>query len=141
MKFIESTSDDIDQLEEWIAQDPYHKDCLDPLWWLTGVEGSFLCFCLQDSHGPTMYVRTDKENDLLRLHIQFGPESEVSKHRVVKSIIRGWPQLEYIRKQEQMKGFIFRSKSKSLINFMEAKFGFMTSQSGNDDYILAFEDN
>jgi hypothetical protein len=135
MKFLESTENDIEQLSEWIQNDPYHRDCLDPHWWLTGQ--GFLSFCVQDSKGPTMYVRLDKDGELLRLHIQFAPESEVSKLRVIKSILWGLPKIELMARAHNLKGFIFKSNSLSLINFMKNKFGFISINS--DDYQMLFE--
>jgi hypothetical protein len=135
MKFLESTENDIEQLSEWIQNDPYHRDCLDPHWWLTGQ--GFLSFCVQDSKGPTMYVRLDKDGELLRLHIQFAPESEVSKLRVIKSILWGLPKIELMARAYNLKGFIFKSNSLSLINFMKNKFGFISVNS--DDYQMLFE--
>jgi hypothetical protein len=136
MKFTESTENDIEQLTEWIQNDPYHQDCLDPYWWLTGQ--GLLSFCIQDSNGPIMYVRLDRDGELLRFHTQFAPESEVSKLRVVKSIVRGLPKIELIARAYNLKGFIFKSTSLSLINFMKNKFGFIPVNS--EDYQMLFED-
>jgi hypothetical protein len=132
MKFLPSTEQDIKQLSEWIQTDPYHKDCLDPFWWLTG--NGFLSFCAQDDKGPTMYVRIDKENGLMRLHCQFGPETEVSKKRVIKTFTWGLPQMQPLGIVNGMIGFIFKSKSLLLIQYMERQFGFQAV--GNDDYKL-----
>ena len=137
MKFTDSTVNDIEQLTEWILADCYHKDCLDPKWWLTGHEGALTCFCLQDDKGPTMYVRLDKEEDLIRIHIQFGPEGEVSKSRVVKSIIKALPAVKEYAKGQGFKGFIYRSTSESLISFLQMKFAFVPV--GGDDYQMNFE--
>ena len=97
-----------------------------------------LSYYLRDSKGPTMYVRLDQEGDLMRLSTQFGPESEVSKLRVVKSLIWALPKMEYLAKQDQLRGFIYESTSKSLIEFMQKKFGF-TPVNNTDDYVLYFE--
>lgn len=135
MTFSPSTQNDIDQLSEWIKVDPYHKNSLDPLWWLTG--NGFLSYCLQDSKGPTMYVRLDRDNDLMRLHTQFAPESEVSKLRVVKSLLWALPKMETLARHEDLKGFVFKSTNPSLIDFMFRKFSFVSI--GNDDFVLHFE--
>lgn len=137
MKFSESTPNDIEQLTEWIKHDPYHKDCLIPEWWLTG--DGLLSYCIQDSQGPTMYVRIDKENDLMRLHCQFAPETEVSKSRVVKSLLWALPRMEVFAKQQQLKGFVYKSTSPSLIQFMQIRFGFTPIGSDND-YWKPFEE-
>ena len=122
---------DITKLSEWIQHDPYHKDCLDPLWWLTGQ--GFLSYKIQDDEGITMYVRTDKEDDLLRLHVQFAPGNEVSKKRVVESMLQAIPKMELLAKHEGLKGLIYKSTNPSLIKFLERK-GFQTV--GNDDHLL-----
>jgi len=134
MKFTPSTEQDVPQLQEWIQHDAYHKDCLNPSWWFTGQ--GLLSYCIQDDKGPTMYVRIDKENDLMRLHTQFAPDSEVSKRRVIKSLVWAVPLMEHLGKQENLKGFIFKSTSPLLIDFMRRKFGFQPV--GNDDYVLKF---
>jgi hypothetical protein len=137
MKLTSSTTDDIEQLTAWIKNDPYHRDCLNPVWWLTG--NGLLSYCIQDSKGPTMYVRTDKENDLMRLHCQFAPESEVSKIRVVKSLLWALPKMEFFGKQNQLTGFVYKSTSPSLVQFMQIKFGFMPFGFDND-YSAPFEE-
>jgi hypothetical protein len=136
MKFTDSTEQDIQQLSEWIQQDPYHRDCLNPRWWLTGQ--GLQSFCLQDSIGPTMYIRLDDEKPLLRIHIQFGPESEVSKSRVVKSIVKALPVVQQFATQNKFDGFIFKSISEPLINFLKIKFGFTPTGTDND-YWMPFE--
>jgi hypothetical protein len=132
MKFTPSTNQDIEQLSEWIKADPYHKDCLNPQWWLTG--NGILSYCLQDLKGPTMYVRLDKDGDLLRIHCQFAPQVEVNTTRVVKSLMWAFPRMETVARQNSLKGFIYRSTSSLLIEFMERKFGFQPI--GNDDHLL-----
>lgn len=137
MNITESTEQDIQQLTEWIQNDPYHKDCLNPTWWLTG--NGLLSYCLTDSKGPTMFVRTDQENELLRLHVQFAPESEVSKLRTIKSMTWAMPVMEYFAKQNKLKGMIYKSVSPSLISFMQIKFGF-TPLGHDDDYVVEFSE-
>ena len=135
MKLDYSTEQDIPQLTEWIQNDPYHKDYLDPEWWLTG--NGLLSYVIQDSNGPTMYVRVDSENELLRIHTQFAPESEVSKLRVIKSIVWALPIMEKVAKDNQLVGLIYKSTNPSLISFMQIKFSFVPC--GDDDYRQTFE--
>lgn len=137
MKFTNTVASDIEQLTEWISSDPYHKDCIDPHWWMTGR--GLLSFCLQDQKGPTMFVRLDKDEDRIRIHTQFAPESEVSKLRVAKTIIQVLPVLMVYGKERKLKGFVIKSVSPSLINFLQIKFGF--TPIGNDDYWMPFEVN
>lgn len=133
-KFSESTIEDIPQLTEWIKSDPYHKDCLSPLWWLTG--SGLLSFRMDDRDGSTMYVRTEPDNKLLRIHTQFAPESVVSKIRVIKTIMWGLPKMESIAVANGLDGLIYRSTNPELIRFMQKKFGFISV--GDDDYRMLF---
>jgi len=133
-----STPDDLEQLTEWIAHDPYHFHLGQPDWWLTGSEGSLLAFCLMDSRGPLTYVRLDEEGEYVRIHTQFAPESVVSKRRLIVGMI------ECVRKLVEVytgskKGMIFNSVSPNLIAFMGNHLNFITV--GNDDYQLDFEVN
>ena len=139
IKLTPSTIDDLEQIQEWIALDPYHQNekKLKADWWLTGAKGSLLDFCLQDDNGPTCYVRLEKENDLTRLHTQFAPEEVVSKRRLVMSMLEAFKMTIPYLKSINMKGIIFESTSPSLIAFME-KQGF--KHVSGDDYLLMFED-
>jgi hypothetical protein len=136
MKLLNSTEADIEQLTEWIKADPYHEHNINPTWWLTG--SGLLSYCIQDSIGPTMYVRIDAENGLMRIHTQFAPESEVSKLRVVKCLIKALPVMEFHGRKMGMTGFVYKSTSESLIEFMQKKFGF-TPTGSDDDYWRPFE--
>lgn len=130
MKLVPSTEQDIEQLTKWIEADPYHKDCLNPRWWLTG--NALLSYRLEDSAGTTMYVRTEPDGDALRIHTQFAPESEVSKSRTVKSIIWAIPRMEVFAEMNDLHALVYKSVSPALIQFMEKKFRFVSI--GNDDY-------
>lgn len=136
MKLVESTEIDIEQLTRWINIDPYHRNYVNPLWWLTG--NGILSYRIEDLIGITMYVRIDSEDKLMRLHTQFGPESEVSKIRVVKSLLWALPKMEYAGNRLGFTGFIFKSISPMLIQFMK-NLGF--TPCGNDDYSKPFEEN
>lgn len=134
MEFSPSTENDVEQLTEWIQADPYHKDCLNPHWWLTGTEGSLLAFCLTDGKGPLTYVRLDSEYGYVRIHTQFAPESVVSKRRLVVGMIGAINKLkEYY---QDHKGLVFKSVSPNLIDFM-GRLGFVSV--GNNDYRFNFE--
>ena len=135
MQLAPTTEQDTQQLINWITADPYHKDCDNPVWWFTG--NGILSYKIVDSQGVTMYVRTEADNNLLRLHTQFGPDCEVSKIRVIKSLLWALPKMESVGKQFDLTGFVFKSESVSLINFMKLKFGFVSI--GNDDYSKPFE--
>lgn len=135
IKFVPTAFGDVEQLTKWIEHDPYHKDCLNPEWWLTG--NGLLSFRVDDQNGAVMYIRTEPDDGLLRIHTQFAPEQEVSKLRVVKAIVKGLPKLEQLARQNDLIGFVYRSVSPLLIEFMTKKFGFTAV--GSDDYRMLFE--
>ncbi len=138
MNFSQSTLDDIQQLTEWIAHDPYHFHLGQPEWWLSGAEGSLLAFCLMDAQGPLTYVRLDAEGEYVRIHTQFAPETVVSKRRLVVGMIWAVRCLIELYKGEGKKGLVFNSVNPSLTGFMDKHLGFKSV--GNDDYRLDFED-
>jgi hypothetical protein len=135
MLLVASTERDIDELLEWIIQDPHHRDHVDPFFWLTG--NGILSYKIVDSLGTTMYVRLEEDNKLMRIHTQFGPEEQVSKIRVIKSLLWALPKMELVGRKFDLEGFVFKSTSSSLIKFMTYKFGF--TPMGNDDYSKPFE--
>ena len=136
INFSPSTLDDLEQLKEWTAHDPYHFHQDRPEWWLTGAEGSLLCFCLMDQKGPLTYVRLD-DGDYIRIHTQFAPESVVSKRRLVVGMIECVTKLIEVYKTSA-RGMIFNSVNPSLIAFMDNRLGFKSV--GNNDYRLDFEE-
>jgi len=137
IKLVPSVEQDIERLSRWIKADPYHKDCLNPQWWLTG--NGILCFCLQDDIGPVAYVRLDAEDleGLIRLHTQFAPRDEVLKLRLIKAMLKCVPIVQEFCKQRGGNGIVFQSVNPLLIDFMKRKFGFQPA--GDDDYILSLK--
>jgi len=135
MRLESSTEQDIEQLTEWIKADEYHNDVLNPSWWLTG--NGLLAFRLEDAKGVTMYVRLDKDEDLLRLNFQFAPPGAVSKLRVARNLLWIVPKMKVIAQQNDLKGLIFRSRSPNLVSFGQVAFGFVPV--GNNDYKHSFE--
>ena len=139
-KLSPTTSEDISQIKEWVAADPWHKD--DPSFQdverlLTGQ--GLLSFCLSDYEGSLCFVRLDAEGDMVRFATQFGPEAEVSKKRLIVGLLStGIPALIAFAKEKGYKGLVFESQNESLINFM-AKQGFKSA--GGNDYALTFEEN
>ena len=131
---------DLSQIREWIQADPWHKD--DPSFrkpekLLTGQ--GLLSFCLADDEGPLCFVRLDAEGEMIRFATQFGPETEVSKKRLVIGLVTtGIPALIAFAKEKSYKGLVFESVNESLIAFMD-KQGFKAV--GGDDYALTFEEN
>ena len=136
MSFTPSTSNDLEQISEWIAADPDHAGRCPPEYWLTGAEGSMLSFCLMDDKGPLAYIRLDKDGDLTRLHTQFAPEEVVSKRRLIIGMLKAFEIfIPYLKTQS--KGIIFNSISPLLIAFMKKQ---DFKEASNDDYVLAFEE-
>jgi len=131
--------DDLEQVREWIQADPWHKDDYrhSAEFLLTG--NGLLTFCLMDDKGPLCFVRLDAEGEMLRLATQFGPESEVSRKRLIVGLLSmGIPAIVKFGKDRGFKGIVFESTSESLIAFMD-KQGFKAA--GGDDYALTFEGN
>lgn len=139
VRITETRAEDVDQLKEWIAADPWHKDdpkWADPIYMITG--NGLLAFCIQDDKGPVAYVKLTEDEQLVRIAMQFAPESEVSKKRVVLGLIKvGIPTMKMFAMGAMYPGLVFESVSPSLIAFGE-KQGFKSI--GNNDYALMFED-
>lgn len=136
IKFIPTDKEDISQLREWIAKDPWHQNLNYPEWWLTG-EGH-LAFCVQDDIGPTVYVKLEKEDGLFRLHCQFGPREEVNRKRLLESMSIGLPVLFNLLRQDGGVGVVFESRNRSLVAFMAAH-GFKPCEKAGD-YELKFSE-
>jgi len=133
-----TTAEHLPQIAAWIQADSYHKD--DPrnqAEFLLSGQGE-MTFLIQDAEGTLCYVRLDREGDILRLATQFGPESEVSKRRLVKGLLgEGIPFIIAFARENGYKGIVFESTSPSLIVFMD-KQGFKSV--GGVDYQLTFEE-
>lgn len=129
IRFDEIIPDDLPQIGEWIEAEPDHKGKMTPLWWM---QGTVLSCCAEDDRGPVMYLRIDREGDWARLHIQFGPQHQVSKLRVAGAFIEGIPRMADTMANYGFKALVFASTSDSLIGFMR-KMGFVPS--GGCDYL------
>ena len=82
-------------------------------------------------------MRLDAEGEMLRLATQFGPESEVSKKRLVVGLLSmGIPAIVKFGKDQGFKGIVFESTSESLVAFMSRQ-GF--KHVNDNDYALVFE--
>lgn len=137
MRFDASTKENVPEIEEWTAHDPYHFHQGQPEWWLTNAAGSLLAFRLMDAQGPLAYVRLDAEGGYARIHTQFAPETVVSKRRLVVGMRGCLEKLIEFNKTMDAKGMVFNSVSPSLIAFMEKYFKFKPV--GQNDYRLDFE--
>jgi hypothetical protein len=140
MATLESTTAaDLLKIREWIAADPWHQK--DPTWIPEGLltGNGVLAFCVADEVGPLCFVRLNAEGDVLRLATQFGPESEVSKKRLIVGLLStGIPAIIEFGKSKGYKGIVFESVSQNLINFMRHQ-GFFKA-AGENDYMLTFEE-
>ena len=130
--FSPSVITDLDQIREWIAEDVDHQNRMSADWWLTGQD-CLAAFCVNDDKGPTMYIRLDAEGDLARIHIQFGPESEVSRMRTAKSLLRIFPCITTLMQNQHFKGIVFKSTNVKLIKFFD-RLGFKHLK--DNDYLL-----
>ena len=137
IQFIPSTENDLQPLQEWIANDPYHFHQGQPEWWLSEAAGSLFAFCMTDDSGPLTYVRLDIEGEYIRIHTQFAPETVVSKRRLIVGMIRAIDSLIIMYRDMGAKGLIFNSVNPTLVAFMSKRFDFKSV--GNDDYRLDFE--
>lgn len=133
-----TTHADIPLIKHWMEADPQHSLEVrnSPEWLLTGH--GLLSFCVADPKGPLCFVRLDDEEDMTRAAIQFGPESEVSKRRMVVGLMRmGFPAIIRFSKKEGFRGVIFESVSESLIEFLKKNLG-VCKAAGENDYALIF---
>lgn len=133
MKFTPTIIDDLPQISEWAAADPFHQNQNVPSWWLSGT--CWLAACFEDNKGPVVYIKVE-EGDYYRLHCQFAPSEIVSKRRLIVSMLKGLPILLEQIGETKAKGVVFQSTNPSLIKFLSS-LNFQPSE--NDDYVLRFE--
>lgn len=139
VKLTETNPEDVEQIREWVAVDPWHKDdplCQSPESMITG--NGLLSFCVQDDEGPVCYVKLTQDGLLrVRISIQFGPESEVSRKRVSIGLAqRGVPAMKLYAKKFGYRSLVFESKNPELIAFSK-RFGFEAV--GNDQFVAEVE--
>ena len=135
LNFRATVEDDAKQIADWIESDPDHTGRMTSDFWIS--KDCVLTACVQDSDGPVLYVRVDPLIYQVRLHIQFAPECIVSKLRVAKAILKGFPALAKVMKDMGKTGIVFESSKESLIRFMSRLgFGYLN----NDDYLLDFSE-
>lgn len=138
MKLTLITPEDLPQIREWIQVDLWHRN--DPDIYAEGflsTEG-LLSFCVVDDKGPLVFVRLEADGEMVRIVMQFGPESEVSKRRLIVGLIQvGIPAMKKFAESRGYKGLVFESVNPSLIAF-GYKMGFVKAER-DKDYILTFE--
>jgi hypothetical protein len=127
MRFVPTTTADLPKLAEWIAADPWHKNQPTTFWL---GSGTIVAARLEDAHGIVLFLRADDEHDdgRVRLHVQFAPESVVSKRRVAVALLRAVPVFADTVKRP----LVTESISPSLIKFLE-RVGFKSV--GGNDYV------
>lgn len=130
MNLVAATPEDIPQITAWMQADidPAHRT-LGADFWLTG--SAFMTGKIQDDGGVAAYYRVEHEGDGFRLHIQFAPESVVSKRRVIVTGIEFMRFMVFMARAENKKFIITESASPRLIGFMK-KIGFKDSGQNND---------
>lgn len=117
LKYRPVTEADREKLAEWIAADSDHKDKSDPDFWLKPEDGINL-FVVQDEQDDVMFFRAES---LLRLHIQFCPDSERNKAAIKECL----PQMA-ANSKNKYRQIIFESIYKPLIRFLKNR-GFRSS--------------
>jgi hypothetical protein len=133
IKVKETTPQDVKQIREWIAADPFHAG--DERWsqpelMMTG-HGMLSC-CVQDDMGPVFYMKLQEDGDYVRVIVQFGPETAVSKRRVIKALVyMAIPIMKGFAEGSEKRGVVFESYSPELIRFMD-KQGFKPVEGSND---------
>ena len=132
LNFVTTTQEDLPLLKSWIDADVWHQNKESVEWWLRG----YLSFKLVDDRGTTVFVRFDREGDLVRLHSQFAIPSEVSERRVAFSISEAIPRFIECAKVDGVKGIITESVSPKLVAFLTTRLGFAPAEGNN--YVLMF---
>lgn len=119
MKTRPLNENDKSLLEKWITLDNDHAGKTNVDFWLP--KENTTCFVTEDDIGAVFYVRGETA---LRLHIQFGPETE--KRRIAKVLTHFIPMIESEARKKGYRQIIWESTSTSLIKFAKA-FGYRAS--------------
>jgi hypothetical protein len=122
MKYLDSSVQDMPQLEKWVAKDPIHNGTIDPSFWIrpldeNGIpENGIKCLRIEDDNGAVFYMRLE---NALRVYIQFPPEEEVSKSRVASALRRMFWFVGGGSKKAGYQEAIFDSTSPHLVSFLK----------------------
>lgn len=123
LRYRAVSESDRTQLDNWISQDLDHKDTCNADFWLPDSQDEGIRkFVVADALGPIFFVRGE---NLLRLHIQFAPQSE--KRRIALAIDEFTKTISAGAKKQKYKQLIFESVFEPLIQFL-AKRGFRSSK-------------
>lgn len=110
---------DRDLLEQWIADDPYHRGTGTSFWF---QQPGAACFAVMDDSGVVFFVKAENATDFkqaLRLHVQFGAE----RIRTAKAMMQFIPKIERDAKTRGYKQIVWESVSEPLIRFA-SRFGY-----------------
>lgn len=122
LKYRRTSEADRQQIADWIAADPDHRDRGNPDFWLPDPTGEGDCFAMQDAEGTIFYVRAE---NVVRLHIQFAPPSE--KRRLAPAIDEFTKLMAKGAKAKKYAQLIFESTVLPLTRFL-TKRGFRPSR-------------
>lgn len=138
IRITETKPKDVKRIREWLSVDPWHKDDSRNVPELMVTGNGLLSFCLRDDEGPLVYVKLTEDGDLIRIAMQFAPESIVSRKRLAIGLSEvGIPVMKIFAEHRKYKGLVFESVSPTLIAFGD-RYGFKSV--GNNDYALIFEE-
>ena len=135
IEFVRTDRYPFELLDSWLKADPYHQDSNLSYWKPNGKE--ILACWIKDKIGPTMYLKLDTEARLVRMHVQFAPEAEVSKSRVARTILQAWPRIVSLVNIPDVEGVAFESVSPELVRFMY-RMGFREWK--EQDYLYSFRE-
>jgi len=120
LKFRKTTETDRKKLEDWISEDPDHKEQIADFW-LPQNDSHVQTYVVQDEQGDIFFVR---QENVLRLHIKFAPPNE--KKRLARAISEFANNITIGAKKTGYKQVIFESVFAPLIRFL-GKRGFRSS--------------
>ena len=115
MRLIRST--DREQLAQWIADDPEHKDLFLPEFW---YERNRVSFVIEDKSGPVMFVKLVPEPPAMRIYIQFCHDPS----RVAKAMLRHFSEVKVMVRRTGAKMIVFDTNNSRLAASCERLFGF-----------------
>ena len=110
-------------LSEYIQGDPYHKDTTTAVFWYQNYS-----IVAEDEKGVVIFIRFDAEPPLMRIHMQFCPNTK----RVARIMMRDWAEVRQLIEAAGAKGIVFESTSPRLISFCEKAYGFKRMGETND---------
>lgn len=135
IEFVQADTYPFTLLDSWLQADHFHGQSKLAFWKPNGKE--LIACWIKDSIGPTMYLKLDTEGRLVRMHVQFAPEDQVSRTRVARTIFASWPRVVALVKVPDVEGIAFESVNPALIEFM-SRLGFRDWK--ENDYLYSFQE-